>query len=294
MLLEAELRGRATHGIVRLPPLVEMLSSLDRSPIQIVKDTPTAVLLDGGNDLGYLVAHRATELAIDKAKAAGVATGGAFNTQHTGMLGYYPLMAAKEGLFALAVCNTFPKIIPHGAAEPVYGTNPFAVGFPTPSHPLVVDFSTAAVTIGELIVASRSGEQLADGLAVDADGRPTTDPDAAMKGSVHPFGGHKGSALSFIVQILSTALTGAMPTPPRGGGYGFFTIVIDPAATVGLDGFGRTAAQVVAAVRGARPAAGIDEVLVPGERSERERRRRLEEGIDVDDDLAREALALAG
>ena len=289
ILIEAELRGRATHGLIRLKGLVSHLGSSMAGRLQVVKDEAHSALVDGGCRLGYLVAHRCMQLAISKASP--IAVVGAFNTNHSGMLGYYPLMAAQRGLIGAIACDTYRRTAPFGAAEAVLGTNAFAVAIPTRAEPILLDLSTAAITNGQLMVARNAAQPIPEGRALDAEGRPTTDPQAALEGCALPFGGHKGSAISLLVQILASALVNADPLPNPGQDYGLFHLALDPSIFVPLTQFTAAVQQLIQAAKAATRAEPLAEILIPGERSARDRQCRLQNGIDVDASLWRELTA---
>ena len=153
---------------------------------------------------------------------------------------------------------------------------------------------TSAATLGDLAVALREGRLLPEGAAYDASGRPTRDPAEARRGALRTFGGHRGSALALAVQLLSAVLVGADPLPGERVDYGLFLLAIDPAIFGEREQFEAGVSAVVAAVKSAQSAPGVEEVLVPGERSWRERSRRLREGIDLPNQLLAELNDLAG
>ena len=169
---------------------------MPKCPWSRVKEAAAYALIDGRDNLGYLVAHRCARIAIDKARQSGVGVVGGRETSHSGMLGYYASMIADAGLVGLVMCNTGPRIVPWGwAREPVLGTNPIAAGFPSAEGRVLVDFSCAAITNGEILVALKDGKAIPAGRALGPDGEPTTDPELARLGGALPFGEHKGYAL---------------------------------------------------------------------------------------------------
>ena len=289
VLIEAELRGRKGHGLIRLPALAKHA----RKPcgeVTVIADGVNWVHLDAGGRIGYLAAHRAMTLAIAKARESGTGLAAVRNTTHCGMLGYYVLMAANEGLIGFMTCNCSARVAPYGGASPVFGTNPIAVAIPGPDEPILVDMATSAATTGDLLVALRSGEPLDRGLAYDSDGNPTRDPEVARAGALAAFGGHKGSALALVTQIISGILTGASPLPKPGRDYGYFVAAVDPGRFTEIDTFRRGVAEVLDAMKTARPIAG--EILFPGERSHQCRERTLEAGIEIEGQLMAEIQAL--
>ena len=283
ILIEAELRGRPTHGMIRLPGIAERVSHGAQVPMVTVKEAAAYALIDGRDNLGYLVAHRCARIAIDKARQSGVGVVGARETSHSGMLGYYASMIADAGLVGLVMCNTGPRIVPWGGREPVLGTNPIAAGFPSAEGRVLVDFSCAAITNGEILVALKDGKAIPAGRALGPDGEPTTDPELARLGGALPFGEHKGYALGVMIQLFSGALLAADAVPEMGKNYGIFMLGIDPSIFLGMDAFRAGVGEVVHAIKNALPADGVTEILVPGERAFRERERRIQSGVAIDD-----------
>src|SRR5262249_59643402 len=154
--------------------------------------------------IGYLVAHRATRLAIDKANASGIAIVGANETWYTGMLSYYAEMMAAEGLVSMMASNTSPWVAPHGASEGRFGTNPICFGFPGAADPVIWDVGTAAIIHADVTLHGRLGRELPEGVAFDAHGHPTRDPPPPLAGAFAAWGGAKGSGLGLLLQLLRT------------------------------------------------------------------------------------------
>ena len=293
ILIEAELRGRPTHGMIRLPGIAERISQGTQSPMVVEKDALAYALIDGRDNLGYLVAHRCACTAIDKARQSGVGVVGTRDTSHSGMLGYYASMIADAGLVGLVMCNTGPRIVPWGGQQPVLGTNPIAAGFPSVEGQVLVDFSCAAITNGEILVALKDGKEIPAGRALGPDGKPTTDPEQARAGGALPFGEHKGYALSVMIQIFSGILLNAAPVPEMGKNYGIFMLAIDPSIFLETDIFQSGVSEVIQTIKNSMPAEGVTEILIPGERAFRERATRIQSGVDIDDDLMEELQQLA-
>ena len=285
VLLEAELRGRKTHGFIRLPGIKSRYEQGERTDIQIDEEKGPCVRVDGGNQPGYLVAYRAMALAIERAKQRGASIVGVHNTSHCGMAGYYVDMARKTDIIGLLFADCLPRITPEGGTEAILGTNPIAVGIPSNTVPFLFDMSTAAITNGDLLVAMQEGAPIEEGIAFGPEGEPTTDADAALKGSVRPFGGHKGFGLALITQILAGALVNAATIPPPGKNYGILIIAIDPTSFVPLAHFKTEVDTLIAQVKENRREAGITEILIPGERAYRQRAEHLANGIHLEDTL---------
>ena len=285
ILLEAELRGRKTHGFIRLTGIKSRYEQGERTDIQMDQEKGLCLRVDGGNQPGYLVAYRAMELAIARAKQSGASIVGVYNTSHCGMAGYYVDMARKADVVGLLFADCLPRITPEGGTQAILGTNPIAVGIPSNTVPLLFDMSTAAITNGDLLVAMQKDAPITKGIAFDPDGAPTTNADAALKGSVRPFGGHKGFGLALITQILAGALVNAATIPPPGINYGLLIIVIDPTSFVPLSQFKAEVDTLIAQVKENRREAGVTEILIPGERAYRQREIHLADGIHLEDTL---------
>jgi delta1-piperideine-2-carboxylate reductase len=283
-LLDCELRGASYGGLSRALSIVERLATTDsRRQMVIERDTPALARLDGGDQLGYLVAHWATRMAIDKARTTGLAMVTAHNTWYTGMLSYYAEMAAAEGLVTMIASNASPWVAPHGATEGRFGTNPICFGFPSAGEPVIWDIGTSAIIHAEVTMHHRLGTPLPPNVAFDADGTPTLDPAAALAGAFAPWGGHKGSGLAIVVHLLGM-LAGSPVTPPELAQFGFMIIAIDPAAVTSAEQWKAEVAAYANSVRSARPLPGGPPVRMPFDRSRDERhRRRSEDAIEVAD-----------
>jgi LDH2 family malate/lactate/ureidoglycolate dehydrogenase len=245
--------------------------------------------VDAGGKFGYIAAHYAMELAIEKTASLGLALVGVKNSGHSGMVGYYATMALKRDFIGIVICNTRPMVAASGGIEAVFGTNPIAVAIPSDGRPLVLDMSTSSVTFGDLLVASREGKSLPEGGALNKAGQPTVDPGEARNGVFLPFGGHKGFGLGLVVQILAGALVDAEILKTGG----ILLMAIDPGIFLPVDEFKKQVASYMDFVKRSRKANGVKEILIPGERSERHKRTCLEHGLSLDDDLLGQVRRLA-
>ena len=283
-LLDTELRGLEYGGLARAVSIVERLAKTDnRRPIVIERDTPVVGRIDGGDQIGYVVAHRATRMAIEKAKGSGIALVAARNTWYTGMLSYYAEMAAAEGLVTMIASNASPWVAPHGATEGRFGTNPICFGFPSGDEPVIWDIGTSAIIHAEVTMHHRLGTPLPPGVAFDVEGNPTRDPAAALAGAFAPWGGHKGSGLAIVVHLLGM-LAGSPVIPPDLAQFGFLIVAIDPSVITEAGQWEADVAAYADAVRHARPVPGGPPVRMPFDRSREERRRRLAaDAIEVAD-----------
>jgi LDH2 family malate/lactate/ureidoglycolate dehydrogenase len=279
-LIDCELRGQPYGGLARAISIAERVERTGdgRRPIRVLYETPVSARIDGGDHIGYVVAHKATSIAIEKAEATGIAVVGANDTWYTGMLSYYAEMAAARGLVTVIASNASPWVAPHGATEGRFGTNPICFGFPSADHPIIFDAGTSAIIHAEVTLARRVGEELPANVAFDRDGNATRDPAAALSGAFAAWGGHKGSGIAIAVHLLGI-LAGSSPIPPEMSGFGFLIVTMRPDLMGPADTFLENAAAYADAVRSARPVAGGPPVRMPFDRSREERARRLSEGF---------------
>jgi len=278
MLVTAQARGKASHGLIRLPRYVRGIEHGNVDPdgeIRLARDAGAAATIDGGSRLGPAVAIEALGEATARADEHGVGLVGVHDSTHLGALGYYTDRIRREGYVCLALTNTEPAMAPYGGAEPVLGTNPIAIGLPT-DPPVNLDASTAAIARGSLETAAERGESIPEGVAVDGSGEPTTDPEAALEGTILPFGGPKGSGLAIAIEALAGGLVGAAMGREVTGTYhtedpctkGDLFLVIDPVATGGPDATERIESFLQRLLDS--PSAPGSEIRLPGAASLRE------------------------
>ncbi|GAB3158350.1 L-sulfolactate dehydrogenase [Amycolatopsis stemonae] len=266
-LMDCELRGLSYAGLARAVSIIERIRATGSPrPIRVVRETPVSAALDGGDQVGYLVAARATELGVAKARAQGMAVVGARETWYTGMFSYYLERIVAAGFVGMIAGSAPALVAPHGGTESRFGTNPIAFGFPTADGPLIWDIGTSSITHAEVTLAARLGEELPAGKAFDPAGRPTTDPAAALRGAFTVWGGHKGSGLALVVHLLGM-LAGASATPVGVSDCGFLAVVIDPSALGDAADFRARAAEFAESVRATRPVDAGTAVRVPFDRS---------------------------
>ncbi|MEU4895643.1 Ldh family oxidoreductase [Streptomyces sp. NPDC044780] len=267
-LLDCELRGLSFGGLARALSIAERIRTTDAppQPIRVVTETPVSATLDGGDQVGYLVGMQALHLAVAKARAQGIAVVGARNTWYTGMFSYYLEKAAKAGLAGMIAGSGPAVVAPHGGTEARFGTNPIAFGFPASPTPVIWDIGTSAVMHGSVKLKARLGEKLAPGQAYDAAGVPTLDPAAALDGAFGVWGGHKGSGLALVVQLLGM-MTGAAADPPGVSDCGLFVVLFDPGTLTDPGDYQRRVAAFAESVRATRPVEAGSPVRVPFDRS---------------------------
>ena len=287
-LVEADQVGHASHGLARLPWYSRYVRDgvvrPDSVPRQITGgnsyDDAITVSADWG--FSHAAAYLATDLAVDRAKRHGTSAAAVIRCTHVGRLGAYVERAAASGCVAIATVGGMrgPGVaVPFGGSRPLLGPSPIAAAFPTTGDPVVMDFATTEVPLGKVMVAQNAGKKLAVEGLVEADGRPTDDPQALTRGgALRTFGAHKGFALATMSELLGGVLTGADnyrddgPGGPSFRDAGLFLFVIAGDAFVTADRMQARASQLREAIHAVPPADGFDAVLAPGDPESRNRR----------------------
>lgn len=304
-LVESNLAGVDSHGVMRLPGYLEWVTSgkvIRAEQIEIVQDHGPTVLLDGHSTLGPVVAARGADIAIDKAREFGIGLVTARNSAHIGRLGEYVEHIAREGLIGFLCCNSQGAgqiVAPWGGREGRLSTNPMAWGIPTRGDPIVLDVATSVAAEGKIRVKFRRGEQVPPGWIIDAQGNRTTNPAALYGpplGAILTAGQHKGYGLSIVVEALAGILSGGgfvrAGDAPDGFHNAFTILAIDVGRFGGAEQFAADADQLVAHLKSAASSTPSGEVLVPNEPEIRERRRRLNDGIPIEDETWRQLEAI--
>ena len=296
ILTWAHERGYASHGAVRVEYYSERIfkGGITVNPNITWRQTgPCSGIMDGDNGIGYWVATKATEKAIEMAKENGVAVVGMANVSHTGSIGYYSEMCAKEGLVAITFCQSDPMAVPYGGAEPYYGTNPISFAAPTADgRNVVFDMATTVQAWGKILDKRSQGASIPDTWAVDKDGAPVTDPHQVN--ALCPISGAKGYGLMMMVDVFSGVLLGVpfgkhvssmYYDCSKGRELGQMIIVMDPERFVGAEAFKASMSQVCDELNATKPAPGFDKVYYPGERACMRKAANDENGIEVVDEL---------
>lgn len=297
-LVDANLAGHDSHGVGMLPHYVRAILGgvLDPRAHAAVEDRGGATLaVDGQSGFGQVVAREAIAAGVERARATGVALVALRNAFHVGRVGAYAEQAAASGFVTVHFVNVVghpPLVAPFRGSDARFATNPFCVGVPASGgRPAVVlDFATSFVALGKVRVAMNRGEQVPEGVLIDAEGHGTRDP-AVMyrepRGAILPFGLHKGSGLAFVCELLAGALTGggtvaSVPPEKERITNNMLSFVVDPARLPGADGLEAEIAAAIDHVKGSPPSDPTLPVLVAGEPELASRVRRLEEGIPVE------------
>jgi LDH2 family malate/lactate/ureidoglycolate dehydrogenase len=300
-LVAANLLGHDSHGVQRLLQYAGWISTGQVDPAgraAVVRSHGATAVVDGGWGLGQPAARLAARTAVELAAGHGVSAVTIARCNHIGRLGEYVETMAAAGCVGLAFCNSGPIVAPSGGSRRTFGTNPLAWAAPRAGGPpLVLDFSTAAAAEGKVRLSLARDEQVAPGTLIDAAGRPSTDPaDLYAGGALLPFGGHKGSGLSFMIELVGGLLSGmgAAPMPDYGGGNGTVLVALSVAAFTDPTGFAAAAGAFADRVRENADGGREPAVFVPGEVEAAARAARLAAGIPVPDAVRRDIAALLG
>ena len=308
LMAEAELQGSDGHGAIRLAPYVRRIreGGVNKHPdIRVEREKPAMALINGDNGMGHLVMKRAAELAVAKAKIAGVAWVGAHLSNHAGPASLYARMALPHDMiglyFAVGNANHLP---PWGGLTMLLSTNPVACAIPTAKEPAVVlDMATTVAAYGTLKARAQRGEMMPEGWMVDRSGKPLTDPKRADEGFLLPIGGHKGYGLALIIGLLAGTLNGAAMGKDvidfnadfkNVGNTGQAILAIDPAAFGDLDEFKAAVDTVVRDLRASERMPGVERVWLPGEQSHEKRLANSRDGIPLPPQLKAVLDKLAG
>ncbi len=300
LLIEAELRGLPSHGLQRLPRLINRLQERladPRSKGRAEWVRPAVLKVDGERGLGPVVMIETLNLLDQRVRQEGVAIAAIHNANHIGMLAYYAEAAVARGQIGLFLTTSEALVHPFGGTEPMLGTNPIAIGIPTENAPFILDLATSLVSMGKIHHHALTGTPIPEGWAVDAQGHPTTDPVAAQSGAIAPFGDAKGYGLGLAVELLVAALAGSAFAPEVRGtldaahpaNKGDVIVLIDPSATGGT---GAALATYLDRLRTSRPVDPNHPVAVPGDRMRARREAAMTQGITLPDTLFHEIRGL--
>jgi LDH2 family malate/lactate/ureidoglycolate dehydrogenase len=277
-LIAADLRGVHSHGVLRVPEYVKKLTVGGVNPRgrpSIARDAGACLVVDGGNSMGQIGARFAMHQTIERARTTGIAAAAIRGSNHCGALAYIASLALPHDMIGLATTNALPTMAPWGGAERLLGINPLAIAIPADRElPIVYDAAFSGSAHGKIRVYQQKGVALPDGWALDRQGRPTTDPTAAIEGLLLPIGGFKGAGLAMIMGILSSMLSGAaygtelgdMENGPKPGQDGHFVAVIRVDAFEDVHVFKTRVDRAIQEIHVSQLAPGFDRVYAPGER----------------------------
>ena len=320
VLLESDRRGIESHGCNRFKPIyldrIKKGTLLPVTNLEIVKETPTTVVMDCHNGMGMVAAHKMMEMLIEKAKIYGMAGGTIFNSTHYGIAGYWTTMAEKAGMIGISGTNARPSVAPTFGIEPMMGTNPLTFTMPTDEEfPFNFDCATCIVQNGKIEFYERQGKPTPEGCVVNREGETMTDSGKILKdmragkAALLPLGGlgeatagYKGYGFTTIVEILSAALAGgpfmkALNGVDANGNpqmyrLGHFFFVINPEFFMGLDTFKKTAGDICRGLRASDKVPGAERIYTAGEKEYLAWMDRKDKGVPVGDAIQKELLEL--
>ena len=320
VLLESDRRGIESHGCNRFKPIyldrIKNGTLLPVTKMDIVKDTPTTVVMDANNGMGMVASYRMMEMLIEKASKYGMAGGAIYNSTHYGIAGYWTTMAEKAGMIGISGTNARPSVAPTFGIEPMMGTNPFTFTLPTDEEfPFNFDCATSIVQNGKIEFYARSGKPTPAGLVVTEEGGTMTDSAQILKdmragkcallplgGLGEETGGYKGYGFTALVEIFSAALAGGPYMKDLSGKdaqgnnqmyrLGHFFFVINPEFFMGLDTFKKTAGGICRGLRDSKKAPGVDRIYTAGEKEWLAWQDRKDKGVPVGESIQKEILAV--
>lgn len=293
-LIEAELRGQASHGLVRLETYLKRVRAglirVGRSPT-LLTDTAALMVFDGHDGFGHVIGVRVMDACIERARSTGIAAASVRRGTHFGIAGVFALRAAAAGMIGIAASNGAARMPPVGTKTAVLGTNPLAISVPlSDAEPILLDMATSATALGRMIVAKERGEAIPLGWALAKDGTPTTDPVVALAGLILPMAGPKGFGLALVLEVLSACLSGAAVGQRAGSMYntwdrsedlGHFFAAVSPDALGMAESFKTSVSELARQVHGAEPV-GAASGLLPGELESRREVDGRRDGITLD------------
>jgi LDH2 family malate/lactate/ureidoglycolate dehydrogenase len=318
VLLESDRRGIESHGCNRFKPIyIDRIVNgtlLPKTKMDIVKDTPTTVVMDANNGMGMVASYHMMEMLIEKAAKYGMAGGAVYNSTHYGIAGYWTTMAEKAGMIGITGTNARPSVAPTWGVEPMMGTNPLTFTMPTDEEfPFNFDCATSTIQNGKIEFYARSGKPTPEGLVVTKDGGTMSDSAKILQemragncallslgGLGEATGGYKGYGFTTIVEILSAALAGGPFMKDLSGKaadgsnqmyrLGHFFFVINPEFFMGLDTFKKTAGDICRGLRSSQRAPGAERIYTAGEKEWMAWQERKDKGVPVGETIQKEII----
>lgn len=303
LLVDANLVGHDSHGVIRIPQYIKRLKDGDIQPgtaMEVERESASHAVINGNWGFGQVIAQKAMLLAIRKAQSNVISAVSIYDCNHIGRLGSYTIMAAEQGLIGITMVNAGGaalSVAPFGGIDRRLGTNPISVAVPAcDADPIVLDITSSVVAQGKIEVAVNRGDSVPLGWLIDNKGNLTTNPhdfDSSAPGSILPLGGlagHKGFGLGLIIDVLAGTLSGSGCSGSENARVCNATlmIVIDIARFIPLEEYRRHIDKLETFMKNSPPAPGFDEILMPGEIESRKKQQRLSEGIPIDDETWRQ------
>lgn len=294
MVVEADLCGVESHGVTRMGIYLKRLKLGVTRPaleMKLITETPVIAVYDACNSMGAVVSKRAMEIAIAKAKKIGMSFISVHNSNHNGMAAYWTKMALAHDMIGYSSTNSASRVAAWGSREPLLGTNPISYAFPAGKQlPIIPDQASCVVARGKVQLALAKKQPIPPGWAMDIDGAETTDPQAALSGTIFPFGGYKGSGVAVTVEILTGILGGGTFSTGVKDMYGHFTGpttishyfgAIDIAAFGSVQEFKDHVDELIISIKNSPKAKDVEEIFLPGEIELRRKAQRLSDGIPL-------------
>ena len=305
ILVKAHLRGYDTHGLSCLAGYVAALDEGRMNPqpsLEVKSSRKWAMSVDGDNGLGQVAGSKAMRLCLEAADDFGIGSVAVKRSNHFGAASAFSLMALEHDCIGIVTSNASAVTAPYGAADPLFGTNPLSVAVPAGALPaFVIDMATSEGSRKKVRKALEEGKTIPQGWCLNAAGEPTTDPAAALKGVMLPFGGAKGSAITILVDILSGVMSGAefggrvlsvATNHERESGNGNFMMAMKIDLFMGVDEFKARMDEELRRIMALSPSNGFSEVLYPGYRAHNIEEKRSEEGIPFAAGIIEKTVAL--
>ena len=320
VLMESDRRGIESHGCNRFKPIyIDRINAGIQNPVteyEIIKETPTTLVIDAHDGMGMVASHKAMESIIEKAKTYGLAMAVVRNSTHYGIAGYWTTMASDAGMIGITGTNARPSIAPTFGVENMLGTNPLTVSFPTDEEfPFCIDCATSITQRGKIEYFARNGKDTPAGMVIGRDGSAMTDSEQILKdlttgdAALAPLGGigedlagYKGYGYATVVEVLSAALSGGsflkMLTGMDAEGnrqpyhLGHFFLVVDPEAFMGLDGFRKTCGDIMRQLRASDKAPGQQRIYTAGEKEYLMWQKRKDKGVPVGEGVQKDLIAV--
>ncbi|MGP4059540.1 ureidoglycolate dehydrogenase [Halobacillus sp. H74] len=292
VLIHADLRGVSSHGVLRTEHYVKRMAEGGMNPdpqFNVKRKGSAGAIFDGDNGMGHVIAKEAMDEAVELSNESGIGIVGVVNSSHCGALSYYAEQAAKENTISMIMTHTDSAVVPFGGAEPYFGTNPIAYGFPANKHkPIILDMATSNVALGKVLHARETGKEIPDDWGVDGKGAPVTEPNLVKH--LLPASGPKGYGLGLAVDVMTGVLTGSAFGPNISAMYGDYNkyrhlshviVTIDAGLFIDKEVFLENIDKMIDELHAVKPAEGFPSVMVPGEPEQLKEEARRQEGIPI-------------
>ncbi len=287
-IIYAEIMGKKTHGVYRLPYIVNKLKNINYAQVEIIPINNSFIKIDGKGQYALAVCEHVVEAAIQNTLTNPITfVCGTNYVGNTGVMGYYSRKLAERNLISIIFCNSEYAIAPTGGCEAILGTNPIAFGFPNEEHPIIVDFATAAKTYGELMIMAKTHKKVEYGVVLDSEGNPSHDPYDAENGCQLPMAGAKGYGLSLAIEILAGLFAGGKAGKEAVmGSDGFTVIAFKPDQFISTELYKSRLTSLISEIKNSKLAQGYSEILIPGEKSMKNYFANLESGyVQIEDEI---------